>query len=347
MARWFIPKRSKRGDRGIVSRLLGGVGEVLFYASLCLIGVTLLAILITLQVTLSTTDAPYYSIVGFCLRLTATLALIIVGATRSISTVWHASASVERRSALVDLAKSKEAKLTEPSRQYPAVPFDNDLTNSPGTELRYRLPCLGSPNRSLLGSTLVCLILLGIASVTGVLAAETIRDRNPDVLMIGVALASIGAAGWATYSFFVKLLRFTTIGPTTLEVSEHPLTPGQAVKLALTQNGRLKLVRLSISLVCFEEAIYQQGTNVRTERRETYRTKVFDAREVDVLPGQPFSQMIEFHVPDYLIHSFRSPSNCIDWAFVVRGVAVRWARFERSFPVVILPFTGESTPDKQ
>lgn len=347
MARWFIPKRSKRGDRGIVSRLLGGVGEVVFFAILCLVGVVLLAVLVTLRVTLPISEHPNFGVVGFCLGLTAAVALILVGAIRSISTVWQARSSIERRSAIAEMVKSKEARLSEPSKQFPAIPFDHDLSHSPGSRQRYRLPCVSSHSKSLFGATLICVSLLGIASVTTVLAIEAIEARRPDALMIVVGLASLIAAGWSIYFFMVQLLRYTTLGPTSLEISAHPLFPGMPLKLSVTQNGRARIRRLMVALVCFEEAIYQQGTNVRTERREVFRSRICENREISVNIGKPFTRTVEFEIPDFVMHSFRSASNSIEWAFVVRGVAVRWARLERSFPVIILPHNPHEPPPQR
>ena len=327
-----------------MSRLLGGVGELLFFASLCLLGVIWLAVLITLQVSLSTPDEYYYGVVGFCLRLFAAAALILVGALRSISTVWQASCSIERRSAMLGgQVKSKEAKHSSTAPRFPTIPLDDDLINSPGTILRYRLPCESSPNSRLLGATAICLVLLGVASVTTVLAGETIRARDPDWLMIVVAVASMLSAGWSIFHLFVTLLRFTAIGPTSLEVSDHPLFPDQAMRLSLTQTGRMTLRRIEISLVCWEETIYQQGTNVRTERRDVFRQRVFEDKDITVDPNQAYQTNIDLRIPPRIMHSFQSENNSIEWKFLVRGVAVRFSRFERAFPIVVFPRQLHST----
>lgn len=346
MARWFIPKKNKRGDRGIVSRLLGGVGEVLLFASLGLVGVAWLASLLTLQVSLSTSDQSYYGIVGLCLRIIAAIALIAVGVFRSAVAVWHASCSIERRSAMVERVRSKEARHSAEADSFPTIPLDDDLTDSPGTVLRYRLPCQGSPTGRLVGVSLICLVLLGIASITSVLAGETIRAREPDVLLIIVSAAAVAGAGWAIYRLLATLLRLAAIGPTSLEVSEHPLFPGQDLKISLTQTGRTTFRRIEISLLCWEQVIYQQGTDVRTEQRIVYRQTVFDEKNVEVDPLKPFEKLINVTVPGRIMHSFRSRNNSVEWALVVEGRAVRFSRFTHTFPVVIFPEPADSpVPD--
>ena len=65
-------------------------------------------------------------------------------------------------------------------RDFPNVPRDANLTNSPGVRLTYRLPGLESPAWSLGAAAVTCLMCVGIATVLIAVAVRTIRfiDRS-------------------------------------------------------------------------------------------------------------------------------------------------------------------------
>ena len=90
---------------------------------------------------------------------------------------------------------------------------------------------------------------------------------------IFVPLVLIGLGAIAI--FVRQLLIATGIGPTLLEISDHPLQPGGRYRLFLSQSGRLSINALRLSLVCEETAIYRQGTNTRTETDEVCRHEIF------------------------------------------------------------------------
>ena len=69
------------------------------------------------------------------------------------------------------------------------------------------------------------------------------------------------------YLFMRQLLIASGVGPTQLEISDHPLLPGRRYDLYLSQAGRLTMNFLEIDIVCEEQATYHQGTDTRTERR--------------------------------------------------------------------------------
>jgi hypothetical protein len=148
------------------------------------------------------------------------------------------------------------------------------------------------------------------------------------------------AAGIVLAAVFVRqLVVATTVGPTQLEISDHPLLPGETYQLHLSQSGRLRINRLEVELVCEEEATYRQGTNTRTEVRRVFEHSLLRREAIEVRREAPFEARCLFAVPSDAMHSFQAPHNAIKWKVVVRGELVGWPPYQRPFPVVVRPPT--------
>jgi hypothetical protein len=144
--------------------------------------------------------------------------------------------------------------------------------------------------------------------------------------------------GAALVVVFARLLRQTAgIGPTLLEISDHPLLPGKEYRLFLSQSGNLKLESITVLLACEEEAVFRQGTNARTESREVFCQSLYRRGGAVVRPGEPLEAECELAVPQQAMHSFRATHNQVQWKLIVRGEAAGWQGFQRSFPVVVRP----------
>jgi len=98
---------------------------------------------------------------------------------------------------------------------------------------------------------------------------------------------------------------------------------------------------LELQLTCDEEATYQQGTDIRTERHQLHSTRLFIAKRFEIEPSAPFETTVDLQIPGGAMHSFQSRHNAVIWRLVVRGVAENWPPFERSFPLIVYP----SPPD--
>jgi hypothetical protein len=161
----------------------------------------------------------------------------------------------------------------------------------------------------------------------------------PDRPWLAAALlVPIGlAAGWSIYQFFRQLLKLTGIGPTSIEVSGYPLMPGQSYDVFLSQSGRVRLKLLDVSLICQEEATFNQGTDIRTERSTVFRQRLLRRRGISVRPGEPFEAEFVLQVPDGAMHSFKSQNNRVQWKIVVTGQAKNWPRLRRNFAVSVHP----------
>jgi len=221
--------------------------------------------------------------------------------------------------------------------EFPFVPSDSDITNSPGTHLKYRLPIGNSPGWVLMAALIAAAVWNTVVAVMAVVAIRGLLRGSPDwplvVFLIPSATIGLGLLAW----FVRELLVTGAIGPTLVEISDHPLRPGGCYDLFVLQPGRLTFQQIAISLVCQEDATYRQGTNTRTESCEVVRQELLRREQVTLQSGAPLQVQCQFVVPESSMHSFKAPHNSISWKIVVEGSAVGWPQYRRTFHVVVVP----------
>ena len=177
----------------------------------------------------------------------------------------------------------------------------------------------------------------GAVSVFVVMAVRSFLAGTPDWLMT-LFIVPFLVVGIALVVVFARLLRQTAgIGPTLVEISDHPLLPGNGYRFFLSQSGNLTLKSIEISLICEEEAVFRQGTNARTESREVFRQSLYAGAGAIIRPGEPLEAECDLPIPAEAMHSFRASHNQVQWKLIVRGEIVGWHGFQRSFPVVVRP----------
>ena len=336
MAHLFRLWQKKRGSRRTGSKLVGGVSEALFFAALLLIGTVSLTALITSQILAPESNIAEGSMLSLVLWGIFGGAFVLIGGGGVAYSVLHVAASAERRSVLVKKAAEIEL-LTDSVPQhklYPTIPRDANLTNSPGVKLAFRLPISYSPTWMFLPVIALWIASIGAASMFSVWAIDS---RQLFSFVTFVAIALVVAATALTYCFVRSLIHQIILGPTTLEVSEHPLYPGGRYQLHISQAGHSTIKWLQLRIVCEEQATFQQGTNVRTETQTICSQPIFRKDDFRINPGMPFEHQCEFRVPDEAMHSFKSESNGVNWKLVVRGSAAGWPEFERTFPIIVYP----------
>ncbi len=323
----------KRGARHTGSNLLGTVGEALFFGILALIGLVSLSFLITRQLTEPQSSA-YSPGFGFWVLLLVLSSFTLLGGGGIVHALLRLGTSVERRAAFAKRAANLDLltdAIPQP-RDFPAIPSDDDLTNSPGIRLAFRLPTTHSPVWQLSVATVFCLLWNGMAAAIFVLA---IRTESWLPTMLAVPFLAVGI--WSVRYFLEQMLLHNGIGPTMLEISDHPLYPGHEYRYYLSQSGRLRLRSLELFLVCEEEATYRQGTDVRTSSCVVLEESLFRRDDFSIDPGTPFELESSFCVPPQAIHSFCSPHNRVLWKLVVRAEVEAWPILVRAFPLVIYP----------
>jgi hypothetical protein len=331
----------KRGARRTGSRLLGSLGEALFFGFLFLLGSVSLAVLAASWLRDPTpglfTDGFGSWLIWLLLAVFASF--VLIGGGGVIYTVVQVGASAERRSALAK--RAAEIDLTSDgapkAKMYPNIPSDANLTNSPGITLAYRLPIAKSPVWRLSAAAAFCLAWNGGASALLALAINNHLAGRPEWFLSISVVCFLAVGLWSVYYFAKQLLIHTGVGPSSVEISDHPLRPGGRYEVFLAQAGRLSVRSLEVLLVCDEETTYRQGTDIRTEARSVHQQQVFLRENFKIEAGFPFEHRGQLHVPETVMHSFQSDHNAVYWKLVVKGEVEAWPPFVRTFPVIVHP----------
>jgi hypothetical protein len=250
--------------------------------------------------------------------------------------------SAERRAALAQRMTQLDLfDLSDVSGgEYPGVPPEADLTNSPGTRLAYRLPLSASAGWALAVLLLAAVVWNGMVAAFMIVDIRSHLAGNPDWLLTALnvpfLLIGLGLAWFAVR----RLLVTAGVGPTLVEISAHPLRPAGQYEVFLSQTGRLKVNSLKLLLVCQEQATYQQGTNTRTEMAPVYEQEIFAREQFEIEQDAPLEVAAEMRVPARAMHSFKSGHNQIAWKLIVRGDVVGWPNYQREFPLLVYPGAG-------
>jgi hypothetical protein len=348
VARIFRFLVKKRGDRRTGSQLVGTVGEAMFFGILFLLGSASLAALVTDQFVNPNPQilTPGF---GFWVLVLVLASFVVIGGGGLVYTVVQVGASAERRSALVRRAANLDliSETIRPRSAFPGIPAGENLTNSPGVTLSYRLPISQARGGRLFPLMIVFLVLTAVTAVLTVLAVQEHRHDRPDWFLGLFVCVLIGLDAWVTWLFVRQLWLQTRLGPTCVEVSHHPLRPGAEYAIFLSQHGRVALDSLRMSLVCEEEATYRQGTDIRTESQAVHEQIVFSRGMIRIDPAAPFELIESLSVPSHAMHSFQSGHNAVRWKLVVKAESENWPMFVRSFPVLVYPANNGSTPNPQ
>jgi hypothetical protein len=337
LARWLRVWEKKRGTRRTGSKLVGTLGEVLFSATLFVLGGVSLAALLASQAVLIT--QPFRPGFGFWVMVIVLSSFMLLGGGGVIWTWLHAGNSPERRSALAKKAVALDPTSVSSSLTpcLPSIPSDANLTNSPGIKQRYRLPMVQSPASRLTFSLVFCIIWCASSTMLVVLAITSFVWNRPDWLLTLFTIPFLAVGAWSIYDLIRQCSMYAGIGPTNVEISDHPLRPGGEYMVYLSQSGRLAVNALALKLVCEEAATYRQGTDIRIERKRVFDRQIDRKTEFRITPRAPLECEIKLEIPADAMHSFQSEHNSINWKLVVHGEADAWPVFERSFPIIVHP----------
>lgn len=265
-------------------------------------------------------------------------AFITIGGGGLAITLLRWDKSTERLAAMTHNVPAREIfePMLEPRARFPGAPDDADLVNSPGVVLRYRLPTT-SASWTLLATLAFCVFWNGIVAIFLVIAMRGFQDGKPEWFLTLFLIPFVAVGIGAICVLARQLLVATGVGPTTVEIAEHPLAPGQATEVYLSQTGRLTVNRLRVLFVCEESAIFRQGTNTRTAVRRVHEQEVYRREGFEIHQGMPFEARFTIETPQLAMHSFVAPHNRIDWKLIVCGDVRRWPDFERAYPIVVYP----------
>jgi hypothetical protein len=271
------------------------------------------------------------------------LSLLVPGSFIAISTrrliyIWlNWNTSAERRSVMSRRAAELDPFEESRGTALANVPSDANWTNSPGTHLAYRLPIAATPGWTLFALLAACLIWNGIVAAFVVMAVRTHLAGQPDWLLTAFVIPFV-VIGIMLVGYLVRQGLITAgVGATRLEISNHPLYPGEQYDVFISQAGRFTLTSLKLFLVCQERATYRQGTDTRTDTCTVYHQCVFTVENVELEDHKPFDGQCRLVIPPSAMHSFNSDHNEIGWKLVVRGCAASRPNYERDFPVLVHP----------
>ncbi len=275
------------------------------------------------------------------LSLLIPLSFIVIGGGRLTYTLVHWNASAERR-ALAEQRAAQADLFETPSDEpeYPTVPADANLTNSPGTTLAYRLPIDTTRTWTLFAAAVACLLWNAVVVVFSVMAIGSFARGAPDWMLVVVALVFLAGGIWLAVYVLRQIMLTTGAGPTRIEISEHPLEPGKPYEVFVSQAGRLAMKSLELWLACDEKATYRQGTDTRSETRRVFQRRCFVRDNFEIHQGLPFESRCQIRVPMGAMHSFQAGHNEVNWKLIVKGSVVGWPDYERVFQIVVVPANG-------
>jgi hypothetical protein len=377
VAKWVRLWGKKRGTRMSGWWVVGSVSEAAFFGALFILGIVSLTIVVSSQVFWpESTFLPTIGF-GFWLMVIASSSFIVIGLTAFLLQVSQTLASPEQRSVMVDKAKREHLRRAAGNERVDLknLPGLRALTDSPGVKLTYRLAIQRGETTPLVLSSLFSVAWNAMLAVLTVISVEKHLRNQADwfltVLLVPFAAVSFFSTRW----FFRTFRRQSGVGPTAVEISDLPLLPGRTYQLYVCQYGRVEFESYKVSLVSFEEATYQQGTDVRTERVEAMRIaipvsaggntaggKIAGLESSDLsstgapenaalLDGpacrgpkrlvaeseKPLELDCQIRLPLDMMHSFQGRHNAIVWKIIVEGEVKKWPSFCRSFPVVVFP----------
>lgn len=365
------PWTKKRGKRLLGGTLSGVVGESAFYASQFLLGVFMLALMLFLRfanssqlVSRRVSDAMGNSVsgvveatgeasssgLGFWIVSILALAMIAYGGFATTYRLAHIGASDERRKVAGPAAglrtSTAESSRAEPSGEWelPAVPQGRSATDSPGVRLNYRLASEGAVARHTIATAALALLWNAVWFVLLAVVVSGFLNGTPR-WVLAFLLLPFGAIGLWAFRYFLNSLKQTAgVGATIVEISSLPLHPGHSYDLYVRQAGRLDLRRLRVELICEEETMFRQGTDVRIDRHVAMSKILANERDVSIDPQRPWEQELQLDLPAGIMHSFRSAHNAVCWRITVSGDARPWPSFCLNFPVFVHPAVHPSVP---
>ena len=274
------------------------------------------------------------------LLLLIPVSFIILGGMGAMRALLKSGTSTERRAAMAQRASRIDIFDDGLQRglDYPSVPRIGHITDSPGTSLAYRLPADHILGWKLGGVIVLCLLWNGIVATYFIAAINELSSGDPNGKVLALSLVPFTLVGlWLLYFTGKKMYATAGTGATRVEISAHPLFPGETYELLVSQSGHITMNSLTVDLVCEEEATYRQGTDTRSECMAVFEKEIYRRDSILIEPGMPFEDRCELCLPEGAMHSFQATHNEIRWCVVVTGRVANKLHYQRRFPVVVYP----------
>lgn len=224
------------------------------------------------------------------------------------------------------------------SAEWPTVPDIRVINDSPGTHLAYRMPLGSQPIFPLVGLTLFAVAWNAVAWSVMFHSFLTPQDGWSDRL-IGILFRGLFCGvGIVLFAWVVhRIFQAFSIGPTLLEISDHPLYPGRRYRILFQQSGVLRFRELAVDVVCEEIARFRQGTDTVTNRKDVFRQRLFGRKDFETTADMPLHREFFLQLPLDAMHSFRQANNEIAWKIEVLAQTAGRPFLLRECPIVVRP----------
>lgn len=218
------------------------------------------------------------------------------------------------------------------------LPPLDEVGDSPGVLLEYRLPMDGAEGWRLFGMATLCVLWNALAAVFVFQFTSGTLPIGWSLVVVVLVITPLAVTGaWLVRSVWRDARSVGGVGVTQAEIARHPLSPGVRTRGVLLHSGRLKLRLLTVSLLCEEIATFRQGTDTRTAVVEVCRNMLLRERFVRATPGEPLRCEFEFAIPEEAPHSFVSPHNEVRWSLEVAVGVARMTEVRRRFRLCVYP----------
>jgi len=279
------------------------------------------------------------------LTLAVVVSLIVVATVGLGLRLFAWGKSTERQAALRRQMEShlRRGDATADARlDYPTVPDVAAINDSPGTTLAYRLPVGSQASRATLALLIFTVCFNGLVSIFVLMSVSGFLEGQPDWMTSLMTLPFLAMGVWLIVRLVRRAQMYSGIGPTAVEVSHHPLLPGDTFEIHLAHTGVVPIRNFTLSLVCEEHVLFRQGTNSLTDHTVVYEDRLLQVRELTGQLREPATLSCEATIPESAMHSFEVPHGAIRWKLVVAGKPTGRAPLKREFALVVFPGSGRS-----
>jgi len=267
----------------------------------------------------------------------------LIGTFRLIRVLYVNSGSPEHRSQFLQQAFDLEYLRPFETAQSatPTVPQLAPGQIGHGQRLKFRLLSRDLSRGRLGGLAVFSIVMLGVCTVLVAVIWDQWNQMGLQrlSLTLGFLVVLAVVTGWLLRKTGRHLVTQIQLGPTILELSQHPLLPGGDYQFFFQQFGEIQLERLEVVLECVEQSTYRQGTDMCTHQHTAYSEVLAELNDVQLADPGAYLE-VDFQLPAAAMHSFSSSNNRIGWRFVVKGAKPGCLEFKREFPILVLPRLG-------
>lgn len=196
------------------------------------------------------------------------------------------------------------------------------------------LPVRLLPDRAPVGPAADRAAALGFLISVGSLFSLIESLKHPGSLAL---LAALGLAlgAWLLWRSVLAPLRASR--GVAIELAEEPLALGAPLRLRVVLRRPRRARRVRVTLVCEERVQFQSGSDTASDARLLSERTLLQVEGLAIERDGGWYQEITAHLPEEAMHSFRSASNEIRWAFLVDIQAERGPSVTLVYPVRVLP----------